>query len=258
MRQGATAPIVNESSISENSPSAPFSHFDLSSDLFHLMKNYLRFKFLASALLGVVGFLGATALSHAQGFRVSIATSALNLPANNANAPFSLDFQLNSGSTLNNNSVSISNFNFSGGSGFGPATFIGGASGSLLGSVTLSDTGAFNEFFQTFTVGSSLSFDFTLTRKADAGPTPDAFSIAILDGNLFNVPTTGLGDSLLLVNINGSTSTGVGTGSYQGVTLSITPVPEPATYGVVSVAVLLAGVATTRAWRRRVTKAVAI
>ena len=218
------------------------------------MKNSIASKFLASAVLVLAGFLGSAALSHAQGFRVNIATNALNLPANNANAPFSLDFQLNSGSTLNNNSVSISNFNFSGGGGFGPATFLGGASGSLLGTVTLYDTNAFNEFFQTFTVGSSLSFDFHLSHNADAGPTPDAFSFAILDANLFNLSTTGLGDSLFFTNLTGGGSImGVGTGSYQGITISVIPVPEPSTYGAVAGLVIVSAVLASRR-RQRIRK----
>lgn len=215
------------------------------------MKNTIRSKYLA-ALLGLAGLLLSAASSHAQNFHVSIITSVLNT-VNSASAPFSLDFQLNSGNTLNNNTAVVSNFTFGGGGlPFGSATLLGGASGSLPGTITLSDTGAFNEFFQSFTAGSSLDFDVSLTQNADAGPTPDGFSIALLDNNLFNIPTTGLGDSLLLVNVNGGTFTGTGTGSYVGVNVLITPIPEPATYGVVFGAIILAGVVTHRRRQRSV------
>jgi len=57
-------------------------------------------------------------------------------------------------------------------------------------------------------------------------PTPDAFSFAILDTSLFNIPTTGLGDTLVFVNIDGASPAvqlSVGTGNFAGVVA----VPEP-------------------------------
>jgi len=189
-------------------------------------KNILK----QTLMLAIAGLLLSTATGHATAYHVTIDTSALSLPANSVNGPFSLDFQLNSGSTLNNNSAVISNFTFGGGGApFGLVNLFGGASGSLASSVTLTDTAAFNEFFQSFSTGGIIGFDLLLSQNVDAGPTPDAFSVAILDNNLFNIPTNSadLADTLLHADINTSNALSIeqlhissGTGSYAGVTVS--------------------------------------
>ena len=211
------------------------------------MKNTIQSRFLKAALLGVAGLLLSAATTFAQNFHVLIDTSALNLPVNSSSAPFAIDFQLNSGDTLNNNTAVINNFTFGGGGGpFGSTNLFGGASGGLPGTITLSDTFAFNEFFQSFTFGTSLAFDVSLTQNVDAGPTPDGFSIAILDSNFANIPTNGLGDSLLAMNANTGTVLGAGTGTFEGVSVLVTPIPEPSTYSLLAGVVALVGV-----WRRR-------
>ena len=162
----------------------------------------------------------------------------------NPNGPFSLDFQLNG---TGPNSVTISSFNFFGGSAVAPATLIGGASGSLSSAITLSDATFFgNEAFEQFNPGSTLKFNVSMTTNVTG--TPDAFSFAILDGGLFNIPTTGVGDSLLLVNITKpslgpsdlQTFRGLnvpGGPNYSGVTDAATPVPEPMTLTLVGTGV---------------------
>jgi hypothetical protein len=217
------------------------------------MKNTMLSRFLAAVSLAVAGLSFSAASVHAQGFHVDINTASLASLPNSANGPFFLDFQLNSGNTLSNNTATITHFTFGGGGApFGSANFFGGASGNLANTVTLSDTLAFNEFYQGFSVGSLLSFDVTLSHNADAGPTPDIFSIALLDGSLFNLPTTGFADQFLSVDLSGaftSIESFAGTGSYAGVTVSFVPVPEPSTYGIAGGAVLLTAVLIGR-WRR--------
>lgn len=158
-------------------------------------------------------------------FHVDVNTGVL---IGNTNGPFSLDFQLNGGGP-NANTSTISNFTFGhGGSGTaGSENYFGNSAGSLGASVLLtSGTLPFNEFFQGFTAGSMLGFDVSLTTGVNV--TPDAFSFAILDANAFNITTNGLGDSLLLVNLDGASPALLafaGTGGYAGVT--VTAIPEP-------------------------------
>jgi hypothetical protein len=182
---------------------------------------------LKSSLLLATGLLLSAGAAHAALYHVSVNTSALTTPANSGNGPFSIDFQLNSGGTLGNNTAVISSFIFNGGGApFGPANLLGGASGSLSGSITLTDSNPFNEFYQEFTPGASFEFDLNLTENVDAGGIPDSFSFAILDGSGFNIPTTGFGDSLFQVDLNPSSQApniSGATGSYLGVVA----VPEP-------------------------------
>jgi hypothetical protein len=176
----------------------------------------------------------AAALAHAPvaqavltlGYHITVTTSPL---IGHSAGPFSLDFQLTDGSGLGdgNNTATISNLSYSGGGATGLATLSGGASGNLASGASLTDTAFFNEVFQSFTPGNTLSFDLSLTSNADAGGTPDAFSFAILDSSLYNLQTTGVNDTLLFINLNGGAPT-VQTGSTlnpAGVT--ITAVPEP-------------------------------
>ena len=143
--------------------------------------------------------------------------------------PFALDFQFNNGSVLGNNTAVVNNFNYVGGSAVGSPTLLGGALGNISSSVLFDNSGAFQELFQTFTPGTTLRFDVTLSSNVDAG-TPDAFSFAILDKDLFNIPTNGLGDSLLLVNLNSASPSSQsynGTGVYAAVSTSV---PEPTSF----------------------------
>jgi len=194
------------------------------------MKHIASKSFHTTSLLASAGLLLATAASQAAVYHISIDTTALSLPANLGSAPYAVDLQLNAGDTLNNNTAVVSNFAFGGGAGaIGAASGFGGVSGSIASGITLTDSSQFNEFYQAFGPGSTLSFDLSLTQVVGAGLTPESFSIAILDGTLANIPTTGLGDTLLQTNIdttNGLTlNQGSGTGNFAG--LNVTAVPEP-------------------------------
>ncbi len=199
------------------------------------MKYMTSHRFHAASLIASAAFLLASSASRAAVYHITIDTTALTLPGNLGYAPYSVDIQLNPGDTLNTNTAIISNFTFGGGAGaIDAANLFGGASGNLLTGVTLTDSSQYNEFYQSFGAGTSLAFDLSLTQVVGSGLTPESFSIAILDGTLANIPTSGVGDSLLFANIDttnplavGQLNLASGTGDFAGV--SVTAVPEPTT-----------------------------
>jgi hypothetical protein len=126
-------------------------------------------------------------------------TSLIGHPA----SPFYVEFQLEDGSGTNdaNNTVSIRNFNFGGGSQSGLPVTTGGASGSFSSGVRLTDSGFFNQFYQQFQPGTKLSFDVNLSKTADLGPQPDQFTFAILDCALGEIPTKSPANAFVSVDL---------------------------------------------------------
>jgi hypothetical protein len=119
---------------------------------------------------------------------VSLDTSPL---VGNPAGPFALAFTLIGGSGVGdaNNTVTISNFSFGGGGPSGTPDVVGGASGDLSLTVTLTDSAFFNDFVQEFTPGSLLAFILTTTTNVDPGGIPDTFAFSILDGTGLPIPT---------------------------------------------------------------------
>jgi hypothetical protein len=112
------------------------------------------------------------AKASADSFDVSLNTSSLS-------GTQILVFGYTDGDGVVDNSATASDFNFGGGSPQGSPTYIGaGASGSLSGSVVVNDADFSSLFYQSFTVGSSLSFLLNVTDNF-AGGTPDAFAMSI-------------------------------------------------------------------------------
>lgn len=164
-------------------------------------------------------------------FSVSINTAPL---VNNANGPFYLDFQFTDGSGTadGNNTATLSDFNFAGGNSLGTPTLTGGTSGSLGSTITLTDTSFFNEVYQAFRPNNSISFNVSLSTNFDSGPTPDEFNIALLDGNLNDIPTTSAGGSLVTVDItsaNPTIQTFTTTNPYAGIGSPIINTALPST-----------------------------
>lgn len=192
------------------------------------MKANIHSKSILTLVAAASVFLAAQTVEAAQ-YHVTVDTAALQ---GSSEAPFALDFQMTGGSALGN-TVTLSNFTFGlGGSATSdPAAtlFSGVGSGSLASSISLTTNSSnfISELYQGFAPGTILGFDIDLTTNP-SGPTPDGFSFAILDKDLFNIQTNGVGDSLLLISINSSNPTVETFTSLNGVSVSVAPVPEPA------------------------------
>lgn len=151
------------------------------------------------------------------------------------NGPFYLAFQLASGAasgTNGNNTVSLSNFAFTGGSAGSTIDLSGGASGSFSSGVNLSDMNSsfFNEMDQNFTPGSSLSFWVTFSNNAAVGSaSPDLFTMSLLDKTGLGIPTTDPSgnQTMLTLTARGGLTAGVGVwGTSTGQTSYTVPVPS--------------------------------
>jgi hypothetical protein len=171
-------------------------------------------------------------------YNVTLNLSAL---ASDANAPFSLDFQLESGSGNATNTVTLSNFVFTGGSATGSPDYTSGnESGSLSSTLTLTTSTnptapTDNEFAQAITAGvTQVSFSVSQTRNPEVvttgTPIPDQFNVAVLDSNFSNVPTTdpsgAASDTYTLV----SSAITVSETPAQVDQYTLAAVPEPSTY----------------------------
>jgi hypothetical protein len=181
-------------------------------------------------------------------FDASIDTSSLV-----GSGPFSIDFQFIDGTglpgDLNNNTVSVSNFTFgAGGAPIGSPSFLDGASGDLSGSVLLTDAQFFNEFTQSFTPGSLLSFQVQITTNLNLSGVPDEFSFAILDSTGTELPTTGPASEFFSLTIDSSNPSLLIYGSSPGADFAVpspvvtqeSSVPEPGFLGTAGVVLLLA------------------
>lgn len=204
-----------------------------------------------------------------------------------AAAPFYAAFQffdisLNPG----NNSATVSNFNFGGGSAVGGSEILGaGTSGDLSSTVSLSDVDPLSilpgdpiGFVQQFTPGNSLSFRVTFNDLVVADG--DAFTFQILENNngalfggipgidLITITTDdpNLSDGFLLVNLDSTTTPSIGSFGHTpnlllppsvGSDFALGPgtatlqqsnnqVPEPASLAVFAVGAVVVGLGRMR------------
>jgi len=107
--------------------------------------------------------------------------------------PFTLDFQFidGSGTGDGNNTITLSDFDFGGGSVDTTPSFSSGGIDVTTGplGVTLTDTSFFNDVEFSLTPGTSFSFMLDYTANSD-DPAPDTFTFAIYDGSGNEIATT--------------------------------------------------------------------
>ena len=143
-----------------------------------------------------------------------------------------LTFDLFDFDGVSNNSAVVLAFSTDG--TLGSAATTGDVSGSLPGTVTISDTVGVGELLQGIILGSSIAFVLDLTTNF-AGGQPDSFSLFLLDpATSFSlVDTNLLGDALFTADIVGSPqglSLSVSGGNTPDVGVSAAVVPEPSTF----------------------------
>lgn len=219
---------------------------------------------ITTQLMLAAGILFALALTMS-GAPVTYSFGLNTAPlAGHPAGPFSLNFQLTDGSGAldSNNMVTLSSFQFgAGGSAMGAPTVAGGATGSVGGSVILTDSSFLNSFTQQFTPGSRLTFQAQVTTNIDSGPQPDQFSFAILDRTGVELPTTSsFFDVFATIDIDSTTNPTVRTAASDptripaagGAPITTGPaqvqaVPEPGTAVLLIVGLLIPIVVRTKA-----------
>ena len=189
-------------------------------------------------------------------FNISLNTSPL---IGNAAGPFAIDFQLvgDQGTT-----ALLNSFAFGGGAPTGLGNCTGNCSGGFTTSLSLMalSGGFLNEYYQTFSPGTVFTFQLTFDNIVPPlGGTPDAFSLAILDSNLVEIPMAGGNSSFLTISLDSVTTPlvqvyqnnpsgfpSIGLITEPTVTPAGSGVPEPATMAFVTLGLLLIGGARRR------------
>ena len=165
-----------------------------------------------------------------------------------------------------NNTVTLTDFNFGGGSALGGPVVFGGATGSLETGVSITDSSFINLFSEQFAPGLQLSFNLDLTLNDDAGGTPDRLTFYILDSSGVALPTLApSGDYFFGVDIHSAgpifdaygsdpsrTPTVGGAVSISAPSITqISAVPEPSTVWLLACTPLMIAALTLCSLRRR-------
>lgn len=175
-----------------------------------------------------------------------------------------VDFQFDPGTAnpITPANVSVTNFTSDGTLGNASTVMtMGNASGSLPGTVTLTDDGKFqtNELYQGFTYGKSLNFLATFSGAALSNPSGTAgdtstFFFSLFDNALNPVGTSDASGAVASITINndGSITTQTYPNAMGGASLaSISPAPEAGEWAAMGVIALGMGGLLVCARRRR-------
>ena len=219
----------------------------------------------AAAMLLII--LSSSASASADSYEVNVNTSSI------AGTTGSLDFNFNPGplGATQAASLQILDFSSDGTLAVSPLSpmLTGDVSGSLPGVLTFDNGTPFNDYFQGFTYGSTLSFEISLFGPALSSPdgvstSGSAFAFSMFSDPAGTIPvlTTDTTDGfayVVTVNLDGTTTptsylTTPGTGGTGGGTGGTTGVPEPRT-GMLTLAAIL--IAFAASWRQRATGAAA-
>ena len=186
---------------------------------------------LNKSLLCIATLFFATAVASASTtYDVTVDTSSITGDSG------SLDFQFNPGPFVTQSaSLQLSNFT-SDGSLAGVEQLTGDVSGALPGTVTFDNGSAYNDYFDGFTFGTTLSFDVSFFGPAISSPdgvstsgSTFAFSMFSDAGGTIPVLTSdpsGLGIAAQInVNLDGSTTV-IDNSTETGVA-AVSAVPEP-------------------------------
>lgn len=168
-----------------------------------------------------------------------------------------LAFDFIDGDGIVDNTISIENFASDATLSSGIVT--GSVSGSLPGTVTLSDGSFFNELLVPATFGSSISFTIDYTNVG--GTPPDAFTFFLLDDTAIDsLVTTNLsGNALLEIDMNGNSAGSVNLASNISPTVTVStnsglpppPVPEPSSFLLAASGIsTIIGIRKNRRWTR--------
>lgn len=164
-----------------------------------------------------------------------------------------------------NNTATLTNFDFGGGSALGSPTLVAGASGSLSTGVTITTTSFLSIFSQQFAPGLHLNLTLALTSNDDLGGTPDGLAFFIVDS--FGVPIPTLapsgGDYLVAVPLSSAPVIFESWGSDPSRALTIgdpgampaaaivpvNAVPEPPAWTFLSLGLVASVVLSAHRWR---------
>ena len=180
--------------------------------------------------VAVVLLAAGTARADTITYNVTINTASL-APGN-----YTLAFALTDGSGTNdgNNTVTLSNFAFGGGS-----------ASNLSSGVTLNDSSFFPYFSQAFTAGNTLSFQlkdlFSLDTPTPSGFVPDGFAFYILDS--YGNPIWYNGDPDLyagLFTIQFDSNNPL-PDNYSPGEVTLTAIPEPTSLALFGTGLLVGG-----------------
>jgi hypothetical protein len=195
-------------------------------------------------LTGPTAWTASTAWAGPMTYHVAVDTSSIH------GTTGSLDFNFNPGPLVTQPaSLQILNFASDGSLTGAPQTFGDVTGGPLPTTLTFDNGGAFNDYFTTFTFGSTLAFDVKLFGSALTAPDGTSTSGTAFGFSLFSDPAgtlpvlttdpTGLAFRIDIF-LNGTTSVT----SHSPVT-SVQPVPEPG-----SIILMMTGLACYHAARR--------